>query len=145
MRNLFAGSRRACNEAQTQSREEIRNLKKDGYYEYKTWDMCDNHPRYRQLQLDANYMYDDLQNAWKKKTKMAVYKGSAKKWTVLDNSHTLESRNQLQQHIGDARTVTDSLPEGQGTSAVEVRRETMFVDERDDVHEIELPLRTQYV
>lgn len=115
------------------------------YAEYKTWEICDIHPKYRQTNVDSHYIFDAIEEKWKTQKKVALYKGSVKNWAVLDSTHTLEQRNNLQKHIGDSRSATDSMPEGQTTTAIEVKRETLFVEDNENEEEVELPLRSQYI
>lgn len=145
MRQMVQGMANANSEAQASSRKQINNFGYTDHYEFKTWDQFDNHPKYRQAVLDIDTMYQGMQKKWANTKKLQLYKGSTKKWTVLDSSHSLESRTQLQSHIGDSRTVSDSLPEGQGSTEIALRRETLFVEDNENIEEIEYPKKTNYI
>jgi len=147
VRGLWEANRITMGKIQENHRIQVKELfsSLENYYEQKTWDMCDNHPRYRQGYLDCYYLYDDIEKKWANQKKLTLYKGSVKKWSVLDDSHSLDNRTTLQKHVGDSRSVTPSLPETESTTAIEVRRETMFVDDNENVNEVELPLKNQYL
>lgn len=145
MRQIVENSARARSEAQESNRKQLHESRYSNFYEQKTWDLFDNHPKYRQTVLDCDTMYQGMQKKWASTKKLQLYKGSTKKWTVLDSSHSLENRTQLQSHIGDSRTVTDSLPEGQGSTEIALRRETLFVEDNENVEEIEYPKKTNYI
>lgn len=78
--------------------------------------------------------------------KLIQYKGSAKKWSILDNSHSLENRQKVQSQVKDHRSVALELPqEASSTTSIDIKRAQYFVDDNDNETVLELPVRQKYL
>lgn len=94
--------------------------------------------------MDVAYLYDDLRGKWQKQKKLTLYKGSAKRWSVLDASHSEETRNIAQKHLGDQRTTPSGLDGG--SYEIQVRKEQqLFVEDNANEEVIELPRKSTYI
>lgn len=143
IRSLIQSTARARETQQSHNRKQIYNTHKD-YVRFGTWDSFEGHPKYRQLLVDIAFMYDSMQGKFRNEKKLTLYKGSTKRWTVLDDSHSHESKHMAQKAVGDQRSVPAGLEDG--NHAIQIRKEQiLFVEDNDNEEVIELPLKSNFL
>lgn len=101
-----------------------------------TWCFIHANAWHRQMYIEhERYWLDNIIHTSLNSTTKEIYKGNAKKWSVLDDSYDEETRRKMQAAVKDDRTVEMKLPEGGTSTALQIQRAQFFVED-DDSHKV---------